>query len=563
MPPTSDGRRRYFNDQLKHIYRQHALPVYHPPDKPPHNDAPNAVDLSTYASHATAKAQWTHLTHVPPTNANNTRISADLRVLLGLPDLNADDASESESDSPDVEVEVGEKRKRVPFKRTAPLDGNLRTFKVRMWPNAVQRQELKRTFSAARRAYNWALDRVKNHNEKPNAIALRNAFRKEAPPPWASGAQAVNSDLLAGAVKDVANAYASNRAKQKKQPNLRFDVRFRSHKKTYTEVVHVQKDRCGKKLSTLLKFAPSPYTGSRPECLVFFGNNLKATGGIRLQDSHTWVIDKMVADGNRLAEDAKIQYDKRTKAFYFIYTVVQPKLADPDPSFASKRTVALDPGVAAFQTYYSMTTGAHGELLKGFRNEVEERVVELDKLQSRITKRCQGGFSRCTRAHSTPAKPRTRRQYRRTTQRLQHKLARDRRRHVGWTQSAHYDAANFLLAHNDVIVNPKLEVQRLSMRDGRVLSSKVARAMLTMSHYSFDQRLKWASSRYAGRHIIDTTGEPGTSKTCCHCGHWKADLGGNKTYECARCGIRLDRDVNGAIGNGFAAYGKAVGVGPN
>ena len=64
--------------------------------------------------------------------------------------------------------------------------------------------------------------------------------------------------------------------------------------------------------------------------------------------------------------------------------------------------------------------------------------------------------------------------------------------------------------------------------------------MLTRSHYAFDQRLKWVFSRYAGRHIIDTTGKPGTSKTCCHCGHWKADLGGNKTYECTCCGIRLD-----------------------
>ena len=38
--------------------------------------------------------------------------------------------------------------------------------------------------------------------------------------------------------------------------------------------------------------------------------------------------------------------------------------------------------------------------------------------------------------------------------------------------------------------------------------------MLTMSHYMFDQRLQWASTRYAGRHVIDLAGEPGTSKTC-------------------------------------------------
>jgi len=38
-------------------------------------------------------------------------------------------------------------------------------------------------------------------------------------------------------------------------------------------------------------------------------------------------------------------------------------------------------------------------------------------------------------------------------------------------------------------------------------------------------------------------------------------LGGNKTYECPRCKIVIDRDVNGARNNFLAAYGKAVGVG--
>lgn len=58
-----------------------------------------------------------------------------------------------------------------------------------------------------------------------------------------------------------------------------------------------------------------------------------------------------------------------------------------------------------------------------------------------------------------------------------------------------------------------------------------------------------------------TTEEPGTSKTCTHCGHWKADLGASKTYKCDVCNIEVDRDVAGARNNFFAAYGHAVGVG--
>ena len=61
-------------------------------------------------------------------------------------------------------------------------------------------------------------------------------------------------------------------------------------------------------------------------------------------------------------------------------------------------------------------------------------------------------------------------------------------------------------------------------------------------------RLQWASTRYAGRHVIDSTGEPGTSKTCGNCGAWKPNLTlGDKVYCCDRCGVRIHA-VSGACG---------------
>ena len=86
-----------------------------------------------------------------------------------------------------------------------------------------------------------------------------------------------------------------------------------------------------------------------------------------------------------------------------------------------------------------------------------------------------------------------------------------------------------------------------------------------MSHYKFDCRLQWASTRYAGRHIIGNTGEPGTSKTCGNCGRWKPDLTlGDMVYCCERCGVKIHRDTaNGARNNFFAALGKAMCIGPD
>jgi putative transposase len=171
-----------------------------------------------------------------------------------------------------------------------------------------------------------------------------------------------------------------------------------------------------------------------------------------------------------------------------------------------------------------------------------------------------------TRRRQETLGPRQQKQaHRGTTRRLRRKLAKERRRLHGYVESAHYDAANFLLDHHDIIIQPILKVSELvkKKRDERlqrVFGSKMARAMCTWSHYLFRRRLVSASARYAGRHVYETT-EPGTSKTCTHCGTWKNDLRlGDKVFECRRCNLAIDRQLAGARNNFLAAYGMAIGM---
>jgi len=442
-----------------------------------------------------------------------------------------------------------------------------------MLPTPEQTRELKRAFSASRRAYNWALDRVKNHGEKPNNIALRNAYRKEPPPHWAAGKQAVASRIVAGGVKQLADAYASNFAKQKKDSSHSFEVKFRSTRRNPNEAIKIDKDTANDKQSPLNRFAPMPHPypkrfaeqrrHGRTECRAFLGNNFSGVGGIVLQDKPR-VIERLLGEGNRLKEDAKVLWDRRTGHFHFVYTFEQPKLADPDPTFASKRVLATDPGVRVFQTWYSPTSGAYGTLNEGFQQQIEPRIHALDALQSRVDRRydvhrdAKGKVT--SKTLKAPPRNRTKKQYHATTRTLKRKLARDRRRHVGWIESAHYDAANFVLRDHDVIIQPWLHSARLTQKSERVIRCKVARNMLTMSHFKYRQRLQWASTRYAGRHVL-VTEEPGTSKTCTLCGHWHAALGSAELFACPKCDLRIGRDLNGAIGNYYAAYGEAVGVG--
>jgi hypothetical protein len=76
------------------------------------------------------------------------------------------------------------------------------------------------------------------------------------------------------------------------------------------------------------------------------------------------IINRMVANRNRLSETCKILWDKRTRSFHFIYTVVQSKSEDTksNPTFDNKRVASNDPGC---NPLYSPTSNHYGVLLDG------------------------------------------------------------------------------------------------------------------------------------------------------------------------------------------------------
>ena len=76
-----------------------------------------------------------------------------------------------------------------------------------------------------------------------------------------------------------------------------------------------------------------------------------------------------------------------------------------------------------------------------------------------------------------------------------------------------------------------------------------------------EELVEGAAFRYSGRHVCSDATEPGTSKTCGCCGWWHAQLGGHKKFRCESCGVRMDRDVNGARNNFLAYLGSRLDVG--
>jgi putative transposase len=104
---------------------------------------------------------------------------------------------------------------------------------------------------------------------------------------------------------------------------------------------------------------------------------------------------------------------------------------------------------------------------------------------------------------------------------------------------------------------PKFETSQMIRRATRKISSSTVRQMTSWSHYRFRERLLFKCRQTGCKvAIVD---EAWTSKTCSACGKIDHSLAGRKLYACDHCGMKMDRDINGAK-NIFLKNYEALGL---
>jgi putative transposase len=209
------------------------------------------------------------------------------------------------------------------------------------------------------------------------------------------------------------------------------------------------------------------------------------------------------------------KYDARLKFEYGRYYL--SVVINANKKFSEnqrKDFIALDPGVRTFQTFYSQ------EVAGKIGNNDMKRVYRLcDAMDKNISK-------------ASKAKCRERRKIRRKNDRIRFKIK-------NLIEEIHHKTALFLVMNYAYILLPSFETSNMVSN----LHSKVARAMLTWSHFKFKQFLKFKAKEY-GAKVIEVN-ESYTSKTCGKCGFILKNLGGKKVFRCPRCGLVIDRDYNG------------------
>ena len=217
--------------------------------------------------------------------------------------------------------------------------------------------------------------------------------------------------------------------------------------------------------------------------------------------------------------DCKI-HRARDGSFYLLAAYKVVKSAE---NFDSRPVIAGDMGVRKLITTYTSDGASHtlGE-------RAGDRLLRLldvrAKIQSILKKKALG------------------RKAKRVLQKSDERYAR---KHVHLRDELHRKLTNWLTSNYSMIVLPKLNVKRLTSKEG-TLCKKTKRTLLALGTSRFYERL---AAKCATKQVLLINGEESyTSIGCDNCGYLNRQLGSSEIFCCSACGHRADRDVHSARG---------------
>ena len=368
--------------------------------------------------------------------------------------------------------------------------------KIRLYPDAGQRAELRRWFGAARYAYNQAVELLTSEDAPP---AVKTKIRDLILPTLPAWHRSAPCEVLVGAVFDACRAVsaakkfnaqlARDKSKGRRQDDDFARVHFRSRKN------------------------PRQTFTVQAGCVTDLGIYRSKLGDMQM-------AEKLPVPENRNICRLSLRYGQ-----YHMSVPYDEKL--PPERENQARVVALDPGVRSFLTWYC--ADSVGKIAEGAFFRIQRLCERLDDLLSRAAK----------------SSSRRRRNMRRAANRMRLKIE-------NLVQGLHRQTARFLVDKFDVILLPGFETSEMVERGRRRIGSKTVRNLLTLAHYRFGMFLRHKAREIGA--IVLSVNEAYTSKTVSWTGEMLEGLGGASVVV-AQDGERMDRDYNGARGIYLRALG--------
>lgn len=378
-------------------------------------------------------------------------------------------------------------------------DASMQSRKVAFNLTPNQTKLFNAWMDATRFVYNSALAAVKRNAVPLKLQELRNVFVKNGTRflkenPWLSDCP---FDVRDEAIRDLVKNHASNQAKQRLHPALRFEL-------------HFQTKRSGTgSMSFLLKH----WNASRSEYYSGVLKRLGWTDGYSFRCTEP--LPKLNHDGRIVKENGRFSL--------VICNTTHAEVVGSENQRTEHRkrdVVSIDPGVRTFMTCYDpagfvVEFGADDIQRVG---KMQGQIATLQEQQKHVSHHKRYKLGRAIQRLYTKAK----------------NVVRD----------THYRVCKWLTHNYDCILLPRLPVSKLVAKEKRRLNGTSVRNLLAWCHSKFYTRLE----QYCGltKSRIVTCTEEYTSITCGKCGELNHALGSSKSFVCPRCKVEIDRDFNAA-----------------
>lgn len=214
--------------------------------------------------------------------------------------------------------------------------------------------------------------------------------------------------------------------------------------------------------------------------------------------------------------ECKVQYNKLTNKFNLIVPIKENIIKEDK----EQKVVSIDLGLRTF-----MTCMSESEVIKIGNNvydELKPYMSKIDKLHNNKN----------------------------NSQKLTNKEKKiENRCYLNMKNKVidlHWKSIKFLTSRYKHILIGDLSIKGVSQKDVSVLGKLMKRIGYQLSFFRLRQRLEYKSISSGINYSL--VNERYTSKTCSQCGYYDEELGNSKVFNCSRCQMKMDRDVNGCRG---------------
>ena len=216
-----------------------------------------------------------------------------------------------------------------------------------------------------------------------------------------------------------------------------------------------------------------------------------------------------------ITKNCILQYNK-TKDKYYLIMPFDSKL---ETTLTKDKLCGIDLGVRTFATVYSKNESL--EIGNNLIPTIDLYNKRKDQLKSLIDTKCISG---------------------KLYRKLMNKYGSNMRNKI---DDLHKKVSVMLVKKFKTINIGKISTKSIVSNETSNLSDLNKRRLLTLSFYRFLERLKFFGKKYDSK--INLLSEYKTSMSCNNCGNEDKNLGNSKIYNCSKCRLVIDRDINSAI----------------